>query len=627
MKSKKRKIQYVDQETQTQLITPNGVDILENTGNKGTVLAIHEIKKYRIETSIKIFMETNSEVLYDILLTDGEKAIACLLSPELNYKITKYELHIGCTIKLLNFTKKINEKITGGRKFIIINEIEKVSDFCSTSFEIPTFLVSPILKQKEFYYPLYDDDNFTDEKMKEIEYWEPSLEKPKFTLKQIQKTGKKSIILGRKDHKCPLNFQILLGDDETEVPVTFWNRLALEYYHSINIGDILLISGYRMKDEIKKSIFGSFKVEFSLNENKAQIYKLATYGEEEFARVHFNFKTTNEITELEDGTIFDFIGTIINISDYERVQDSFGNFSQFRWITFLDSRSPTFFKCKVFTNSQKKKMDELRVSDICLLTELKLKVISETENERQFYGITSFISSIFDEIEIETMLDVQDEPEDSLLYINCSKLDKWRSRNNQLMSQFMRNESQFSFPLLDFSSFEKRKEQFPFEELIFFNEIQPICEKLEYLETRSVFIQAIIKEIHIGKEREMDKYSDKGAIKIKSRKKLKLNEKEVQNPEVDVVQVKVFLQDLNEEEVIEFTYPIWNKFNIEYQLCELIQDGNIDKLTENLKNCIGKKYFFSVFLKRVDDVTFIKMINSLWISKNSMTETSQEIND
>ena len=146
------------------------------------------------------------------------------------------------------------------------------------------------------------------------------------------------------------------------------------------------------------------------------------------------------------------------------------------------------------------------------------------------------------------------------------------------------------------------------------------------MESRCVFIQAKINEIQILREKEIDKYSDKGSIRIRSRKKLKPNEKETQYPEVDRVEVNLFLQDLNEEEIIVFSYPIWNKFNIEYQLCELIQESDVDNLNEKFKQSIGKKFHFSIYLKRIDDVTFVRSVNAIWKSEELQeTQESQEI--
>jgi hypothetical protein len=123
-----------------------------------------------------------------------------LLSPELNEKISKFEVHEGCTVKVIfystlkkkitKFSRMVNEKVSGGKKFIKIENLEKISDFCSASFEIPTFLMNPILKEKEFYYPLYDNDNFSNPNNTQLEYWEPEVGKPTLTLKQIKKTGK-----------------------------------------------------------------------------------------------------------------------------------------------------------------------------------------------------------------------------------------------------------------------------------------------------------------------------------------------------------------------------------------------------------------------------------------------------
>jgi hypothetical protein len=232
-------------------------------------------------------------------------------------------------------------------------------------------------------------------------------------LGRIKKKSKLILYFPKKEQKCPLTFQILLGDDETEVPVTFWNHLALDFYNLIDVGDILIISGYRMKEDPKRCHFGHFDVEFSLNDHKTKIYKLASYGEESFARIHHKIKSTNEITKLENDEIFDFVGTIVNISDYDRLKDGFGNYSQFKWITMLDHSSSLFLKCKIFTNSQKEKVDSLRISDICLFTELQLKIISETEFEKILYCSSTMITRIFDEMEIENKMNLDEEPEDS----------------------------------------------------------------------------------------------------------------------------------------------------------------------------------------------------------------------
>jgi hypothetical protein len=95
---------------------------------------------------------------------------------------------------------------------------------------------------------------------------------------------------------------------------------------------------------------------------------------------------------------------------------------------------------------------------------------------------------------------------------------------------------------------------------------------------------------------------------------MKENDKEVQHPEEENISVSFILEDLNHQEMEIFSYPIWNKIDLEYQLSDLVREANFDNLNERFKECIGKKFFFSVYLKRKSKEQFVKNVNCMWPS-------------
>jgi hypothetical protein len=126
---------------------------------------------------------------------------------------------------------------------------------------------------------------------------------------------------GRTDkiEKYPINFSILLADGtyKNGVQVTFWNKLAYNYYNLINIGDLLVIKDYKIQKH-KKSNFGeeSLVYEISLNDGSASIEKL---NEElsasmiKFSPMTFeNLVTIDDLFGEKDGLKFDIVGKLIN---------------------------------------------------------------------------------------------------------------------------------------------------------------------------------------------------------------------------------------------------------------------------------------------------------------------------
>ena len=81
------------------------------------------------------------------------------------------------------------------------------------------------------------------------------------------------------DFKYPMFYTFVLVDDSMEkgVPVAVWNKLALETYASLDIGDIVLVQDFRVKNYYDSGLFPSetsFKHELALNTKKSTIHKV-----------------------------------------------------------------------------------------------------------------------------------------------------------------------------------------------------------------------------------------------------------------------------------------------------------------------------------------------------------------
>jgi hypothetical protein len=101
----------------------------------------------------------------------------------------------------------------------------------------------------------------------------------------------------KEDFKYPLFFSFLLVDESVAkgIPVTVWNKLALECYESLHIGDEILLEKFRVKNYYDAGLFPSdksFTKELSLNTKKSSLYKIK-------AQVPFLNLKTLSIHELQ----------------------------------------------------------------------------------------------------------------------------------------------------------------------------------------------------------------------------------------------------------------------------------------------------------------------------------------
>lgn len=264
--------------------------------------------------------------------------------------------------------------------------------------------MTPIKSLSNIYFNLWDQDNFDQHYSIRKEFTQFT-KKPKPISYVVSKKNSEIPLYGRvyykskliwfqnKNFKHPFRFEMLIKDEETEISVTFWNKLAIDYYNTIQIGDVICLTGYDVKKASQHIIFKNeaVKYEISCNEKKCKV----EIGDIDHTFGILDYKLT-QTSGMNKGDLINFFGVVVNLGILERSKDVETKiFSQYKWITFLDYSSSSFFYCKVYSNSHLDKLEDIKVGNFVLLTNIEVDII-----DIHLFGISTPGTSILGEDEI-----------------------------------------------------------------------------------------------------------------------------------------------------------------------------------------------------------------------------------
>jgi hypothetical protein len=465
-------------------------------------------KHYSYVTGIT-FDENSKEFYdaYDLIVTDGTSVAKWTLSPLLNSVVQRYGIYDSCVITIDEYKLLYDEKIEGGGNGIVFVTSIRFTDhigFRESQFgqiellfsdELKILCERPLVSSRGYYCPMWDDDNFTSEVSLPVRE-DYDLDKRKTLAHIIQTEDENATIVGRVQKKSKLNhfgrlsdyqqdypffFNVLIVDDSVEngVPVNIWNRSALEYYNDINVGDVLLITSFKIKNCYNDKVFplqnsqAAFTREIAVNSRKkANIFKLNNV-DTNFATIDFPLTDIHDLHLLPDQSNINIIGLVVNITDYQReilistdgVVYPEPKYAQFRYVTIIDSSALKKVNCKIYTNSRKHLVDKLEVGNLVLLTDMTLYSVCPNSkiSQREFLLQTSFVSNIISEEDFEALFSV-------------IKSDLTRNNINNLATNF-ENEDVFqnnkehngvTIPYIRINSLQLYKDLFPRHEWCFF---------------------------------------------------------------------------------------------------------------------------------------------------------------
>ncbi|XP_042354548.1 RPA-related protein RADX [Plectropomus leopardus] len=344
---------------------------------------------------------------YDVTVTDGVWRAKCFLHPSLNHLVHTNILRTGIDVSITQCSFVYNErrlghgymcieKLTcGAESSVLLTRMKDVSSLpllVKHGMERSVLLQSdaPLQVSRKHYLSLWNNDD------PEGDIWTsgcPSsdtvLDVSKITLlcsleSCFRKTWKPLPLLVKIIHKSRLRYYGKFGlkidypyqayfevaDQSGTMSLVLWNELCPEFYQRLNVGTVLYIQDYTLKqsysnrshpqmDHHKMKTFNS--VEICLNpRNPASVITVVSpksvlpqWG---LPEVSYQFTTRSELEKLSNNAACDVIGLVTFVGRVERVKSK-GNkgpekYWTYRWIHAVDGTSDHPFILEVFSSSQ-----------------------------------------------------------------------------------------------------------------------------------------------------------------------------------------------------------------------------------------------------------------------------------
>ncbi|XP_047462886.1 RPA-related protein RADX isoform X2 [Mugil cephalus] len=344
---------------------------------------------------------------YDVTVTDGVWRAKCFVHPSLNHLVHKNTLRTGSDIRIMQCSFVYNERRLG-HGYICLEKLRcgtetsavlpQVKDASSLpmlikhGMERSLVLQSdvPLQVSRKHYLSLWNNDD------PEGDIWEsrsPSsvsvLDVSKVALLSslesfFRSTWKNLPLLVKIIHKSRLRYYGKFGlkidypyqayfevaDQSGTMSVVLWNELCPEFYQRLNVGTVLYLQNYTLKqsysnrsrpqmDHHRMKNFNS--VEICLNpRNPASVITVVSpksvlpqWG---LPEVSYQFTTRSELENLANNSACDVIGLVTFVGRVERVKNK-GNkgpdkYWTYRWVHAVDGTSNHPFILELFSSSQ-----------------------------------------------------------------------------------------------------------------------------------------------------------------------------------------------------------------------------------------------------------------------------------
>ncbi|TKS83510.1 hypothetical protein D9C73_017623 [Collichthys lucidus] len=345
---------------------------------------------------------------YDVTVTDGVWRAKCVLHPGLNHLVSSNTLRTGGDIHITQCSFVYNERRLGhgymcveklrcdARRSAVLQvltrDVSSLPMLVKHGMERSVLLQSdvPLQVSRKHYLSLWNNDD------PEGDVWSsgcPSadtvLDVSKITLlrsleSSFRNTWTPLPLLVKIIHKSRLRYYGKFGlkidypyqayfevaDQSGTMSLVLWNELCPEFYQRLNVGTVLYLQNYTLKQSYSKrshpqmdhhrmKTFNS--VEICLNPRKPAsvitvISPKSVLPQWGLPDVSYQFATRSELENLANNAACDVIGLVTFVGRIERVKSK-GNvgpekYWTYRWIHAVDGTSGHPFILEVFSSSQ-----------------------------------------------------------------------------------------------------------------------------------------------------------------------------------------------------------------------------------------------------------------------------------
>ncbi|XP_054899999.1 RPA-related protein RADX isoform X2 [Poeciliopsis prolifica] len=387
-------------------------------------VAVVAIQRYLSEPSEGQQLDSYS---YDVTITDGVWRAKCFLHPSLNQLVHRNALRTGTDVSVRQCSFVYNERRLG-HGYICIEKIESSAEASSLlprikspsslpmlvkhGMERSVVLQSdvPLQVSRKHYLSLWNNDD------PEGDMWisgsaspDPVLDVSKVTLlssleSSFRVSWKPLPLLVKIIHKSRLRYYGKFGlkidypyqtyfevaDQSGTMSLVLWNELCPEYYRRMNVGAVLYLQNYTLKqsysnrsrpqmDHHRMKNFTS--VELCLNpRNPAAVITVVSpksvlpqWG---LPEVSYQFTTRSELEKMSNGSACDVIGLVTFVGRVERVRSK-GNkapekYWTYRWVHSVDGTSDRPFILELFSSSQPEIFNQICPMTYLVCTQMRV---------------------------------------------------------------------------------------------------------------------------------------------------------------------------------------------------------------------------------------------------------------
>ncbi|XP_032390416.1 RPA-related protein RADX [Etheostoma spectabile] len=382
----------------------SSVQCLKLNAEEAAPVAVVALLRYLAEKTEGQQLDSYS---YDVTVTDGVWRAKCFLHPSLNHLVHTNTLRTGTDVNITQCSFVYNERRLGhgyicieklrcgvGRSAFLarVKDVSSLPMLVKHGMEGSVVLLSdvPLQVSRKHYLSLWNNED------PEGDIWtsgSPSsdtvLDVSKITLlcsleSCFKKTWTPLPLLVRILHKSRLRYYGKFGlkidypyqayfevaDQSGTMSLVLWNELCPEFYQRLNVGTVLYIQNYTLKqsysnrshpqmDHHRMKTFNS--VEICLNpRNPASVITVVSpksvlpqWG---LPEVSYQFTNSSELENVSNNSACDVIGLVTFVGRIERVKSK-GNtgpekYWTYRWIHAVDGTSDRPFILEVFSSSQ-----------------------------------------------------------------------------------------------------------------------------------------------------------------------------------------------------------------------------------------------------------------------------------
>ncbi|XP_036452198.1 RPA-related protein RADX [Colossoma macropomum] len=369
---------------------------------------------------------SESESLFDAVLTDGHCRVKVSLDPSLNKLIHRNQLRCGSALRNVVFSAGGDDSQTQGGIFTVCSlEVDSLCGADAALRALSSVTVSslpwlgsepsslPLRARRSTYLPVWNNHDFTGDVWRDTppsEHGEEESEdeaaeadgRPIVSLAELRRRflrgsrrprgslcvrilhKSRLMYYGKPEQscECPYKAELQVADGSLSVCVVLWNTVCLDWYRCLQPGQVLRLSRYRVKESYSSRSGHNAEpnIEISLNSRNPNakvsiVPKQQVSPEWSLPSLPHNFLCGKELLSCPHSNICDVIGVVIFVGHQERIRRKDGQrteFEEYRWLQLEDGTSDQPITIKLFSTSQPDIQSRIQPMALLVCTRLKL---------------------------------------------------------------------------------------------------------------------------------------------------------------------------------------------------------------------------------------------------------------